>query len=140
MPGVNKVILVGNCGQDPETRYTNNGATVTSLSIATSEAWNDKNTGERHEKTEWHKVVFFGRIAEVVGKYAQKGSKLYIEGKLETQQWEKDGVKRYTTQVIAQRMELLDSRGQQNDSQSHHSTPFQQKQTRENDFDDDIPF
>ena len=110
--GVNKVILVGNVGQDPETRYMPNGGAVTNLSIATSESWKDKNTGEAQERTEWHRVVFYQRLAEIVAEYVKKGSKLYIEGSLRTNSWEKDGVKRYTTEIIASEMQMLDGRGE----------------------------
>ncbi|HCV38988.1 MAG TPA: single-stranded DNA-binding protein, partial [Pseudomonas sp.] len=99
MRGVNKVILVGTCGQDPEVRYTPNGNAVTNLSLATSEAWTDKQTGQKVEKTEWHRVVLFGKVAEIAGDYLRKGSQCYIEGKLKTREWEKDGIKRYSTEV-----------------------------------------
>lgn len=109
--GVNKVILVGNVGQDPETRYMPNGGAVTNVTLATSETWKDKNTGENQERTEWHRVVFYQRLAEIVAEYVKKGSKLYIEGRLQTRSWEQDGVKRYTTEIIANEMQMLDSRG-----------------------------
>ena len=109
--GVNKVILVGNVGQDPETRYLPSGGAVTNLTLATSESWKDKNTGENQERTEWHRVVFFQRLAEIVAEYVKKGSKLYIEGRLQTRSWEQDGVKRYTTEIVANEMQMLDSRG-----------------------------
>ena len=111
--GVNKVILIGNVGGDPEVRYLPNGNAVANVTLATSDSWKDKQTGQMQERTEWHRVVFFGRIAEVVGEYARKGSKLYIEGRLQTREWEKDGVKRYTTEVVVDmggQMQLLDSR------------------------------
>ena len=98
--GVNRVILVGTCGQDPETRYLPNGNAVTNLSLATSEQWADKQTGQKVEKTEWHRVSLFGKVAEIAGEYLRKGSQVYIEGKLQTREWEKDGVKRYTTEII----------------------------------------
>ncbi len=110
--GVNKVILVGNVGQDPETRYMPNGGAVTNLSIATSESWKDKNSGEQQERTEWHRVVFYQRLAEIVAEYVKKGSKLYIEGSLRTRSWEQDGVKRYATEIIASEMQMLDGRGE----------------------------
>jgi single-strand DNA-binding protein len=97
--GVNKVILVGTLGQDPEVKYLTNGNAVCNLSLATSEQWKDKQTGEKKEKTEWHRVVMFGKVAEIAGEYCRKGSQIYIEGKLETREWEKDGVKRYTTEI-----------------------------------------
>jgi single-strand DNA-binding protein len=98
--GINKVILVGTCGQDPEVRYLPNGNAVTNLSLATSEQWTDKQTGQKVEKTEWHRVVLFGKVAEIAGEYLRKGSQVYIEGKLQTREWEKDGIKRYTTEII----------------------------------------
>ena len=112
--GVNKVIIVGNCGQDPETRFMPSGGAVTNLSIATSESWKDKNTGEQQERTEWHRVVFFNRLAEIAGEYVKKGSKLYIEGSLRTSKWQgQDGQDRYTTEIVASEMQMLDSRGGQ---------------------------
>lgn len=108
--GINKVILVGNVGQDPETRYMPNGGAVTNLSLATSETWKDKNTGEQQERTEWHRVVFYQRLAEIVAEYVRKGSKIYVEGRLQTRSWEQDGVKRYSTEIIANDMQMLDSR------------------------------
>jgi single stranded DNA-binding protein len=98
--GVNKVILVGTCGQDPEVRYMPNGNAVTNLSLATSEQWTDKQTGQKVEKTEWHRVSMFGKVAEIAGEYLRKGSQVYIEGKLQTREWEKDGIKRYTTEIV----------------------------------------
>lgn len=100
MRGVNKVIVIGTCGQDPETRYMPNGNAVTNLSLATSEQWTDKQTGQKVEKTEWHRVSLFGKVAEIAGEYLHKGSQVYIEGKLQTREWEKDGIKRYTTEII----------------------------------------
>lgn len=109
--GINKVILVGNVGQDPETRYMPNGNAVTNVTLATSEVWKDKNTGQQQERTEWHRIVFFQRLAEIVAEYVRKGSKLYVEGRLQTRSWEQDGVKRYTTEIVAGEMQMLDSRG-----------------------------
>lgn len=109
--GINKVILVGNLGNDPETRYLPDGNAVTNISIATSESWKDKNTGQQNDRTEWHRVVFFRRLAEVAGEYLKKGSKVYIEGKLRTRQWEKEGQKHYSTEIVADEMQMLDSRG-----------------------------
>ena len=109
--GVNKVILVGNLGNDPEVRYMPNGNAVANVSLATSETWKDKSTGEQQEKTEWHRVVFFNRLAEIVEQYVKKGTKLYVEGRLQTRSWEQDGVKRYSTEVVANEMQMLDSRG-----------------------------
>jgi len=108
--GVNKVILVGNVGNEPEVRYMPNGNAVANLSIATSDSWKDKNTGDQQERTEWHRVVFFNKLAEVVEKYVKKGSKLYIEGRLQTRSYEQDGVKRYTTEIVGSEMQMLDSR------------------------------
>jgi len=109
--GINKVILVGNLGADPETRYTPSGTAITSIRIATSESWKDKQTGEQQERTEWHRVEFFARLAEIAGEYLKKGSQVYIEGKLRTDEYEKDGIKRYSTKVIADEMQMLGSRG-----------------------------
>lgn len=147
--GVNKVILIGNLGQDPEVRYMPNGNAVANVTLATSETWKDKNTGEQQEKTEWHRVVFFRRLAEVVGEYVKKGSKIYIEGRLQTRQWEKDGVTRYTTEIVADQMQMLDSRGggsasfDSNRSSAPASSPSSQPAAApmpDNGFDDDIPF
>lgn len=110
---INKVILIGNLGADPEVRHMENGNAVANVTLATSETWRDKNTGERQERTEWHRVVFFGKVAEVVGQYLNKGSKIYVEGRLQTRKWEKDGIERYTTEVVVDvggRMQMLDSR------------------------------
>lgn len=105
--GVNKVIIVGNVGKDPETRYSAGGMAVTTISVATSEAWKDKQTGEQKEKTEWHRVKFFGRLAEIAGEYLKKGSQVYVEGSLRTEEYEKDGVKRYSTDIVASEMQML---------------------------------
>jgi len=110
--GINKVILVGNLGQDPETRYMPSGGAVTNVSIATSESWKDKNSGQMQERTEWHRVVFFNRLAEIVAQYLKKGSKVYVEGSLRTRKWQgQDGQDRYTTEIVASEMQMLDSRG-----------------------------
>lgn len=109
--GVNKVILVGNVGKDPETRYMPSGGAVTNVTLATSDSWKDKNTGQPQEKTEWHRIVFFNRLAEIVNEYVRKGSKLYIEGSLRTRSWEQDGITRYATEIVANEMQMLDSRG-----------------------------
>lgn len=109
--GVNKVILIGNCGQDPETRYTAAGSAITNVTIATSESWKDKQTGQKQERTEWHRVVFFNRLAEIAGEYIKKGSKIYVEGKLQTRKWkDQQGQDRYTTEIVASEMQMLDSR------------------------------
>ncbi|HEY8330515.1 MAG TPA: single-stranded DNA-binding protein [Pseudomonas sp.] len=112
--GVNKVILVGNVGGDPETRYLPNGNAVTNITLATSDSWKDKQTGQLQERTEWHRVVFFGKVAEIAGEYLRKGSQVYVEGRLQTREWEKDGVKRYTTEIVVDmggQMQLLGGRG-----------------------------
>lgn len=110
--GVNKVILVGNMGQDPETRYLPSGGAVTNITLATSETWKDKTSGQQQERTEWHRVVFFNRLGEIAGEYLRKGSKVYVEGSLRTRKWQgKDGQDRYTTEIVASEMQMLDSRG-----------------------------
>ena len=110
--GINKVILVGNLGADPETRYTASGAAITNIRVATSESWRDKQTGENQERTEWHRVVFFSRLAEIAGEYLRKGSQVYIEGSLRTRKWQgQDGQDRYTTEIVANEMQMLGSRG-----------------------------
>ena len=106
--GINRVIIIGNVGQDPETRYLPSGEAVTNLSVATSESWKDKNSGERKERVEWNRVVAFGKLAEIISEYARKGSKLYISGSLRTRKWEKDGQTHYTTEIVAKEMQLLD--------------------------------
>ena len=109
--GVNKVILIGNLGKDPEMRYSPNGGAVANITIATSESWKDKTSGEKQEKTEWHRVVFFGRLAEIVGEYLKKGSQIYVEGRLQTRKWQdKEGKDRYTTEIVANEMQMLGSR------------------------------
>ncbi len=147
--GVNKVILVGNVGGDPEVRYMPSGNAVVNLTLATSETWKDKNSGENVEKTEWHRVVFFNRLAEIVGEYVRKGSKLYIEGRLQTRSWEQDGVKRYSTEIVASEMQMLDSRGAGQGAadfgQPASNQPAQRKEPEQapanfDNFDDDIPF
>ena len=109
--GINKVILVGNLGSDPETRFSAGGSAVTKISIATSESWKDKQTGDQQERTEWHRVVFFGRLAEIAGEYLRKGSQVYVEGALRTSSYEKDGSTRYSTDIIASEMQMLGGRG-----------------------------
>ena len=108
--GINKVILVGNLGNAPETRFMPNGNPVTNISIATSESWKDKQSGQQQERTEWHRIVFFNRLAEIAGEYLKKGSKVYIEGALRTRQWDKEGQKHYSTEIIANEMQMLDGR------------------------------
>lgn len=110
--GVNKVILVGNLGADPETRFMPSGGSVTNVSLATSETWKDKQTGQPQERTEWHRVVFFNRLAEVAGEYLRKGSKVYVEGSIRTRKWQdQSGQDRYTTEIVGNEMQMLDSRG-----------------------------
>lgn len=110
--GINKVILIGNIGQDPEVKYMPSGGAVTNVSVATSETWKDKNTGQPQERTEWHRVVFFNRLGEIAGEYLRKGSKVYIEGSLRTRKWQaQDGSDRYTTEIVASEMQMLDGRG-----------------------------
>ena len=111
MAGVNKVILVGNVGQEPRANTTSNGGTVLNLSLATSENWKDKNTGESQENTEWHRVVFFNKLADIAKQYVNKGSKLYVEGKLQTRSWDQDGETKYATEIVAREMQMLDSKG-----------------------------
>ena len=142
--GINKVILVGNLGQDPEVKYTAGGAAVTTLSLATSESWKDKDTGSDQERTEWHRVVLWRRLAEIAGEYLKKGSKVYIEGQLQTRKWEQDGQTRYTTEVIGRDMQFLDSRGSSSDSSSSYEDANQdmasQSMSDSGITDDDIPF
>jgi single-strand DNA-binding protein len=110
--GVNKAIIVGHLGQDPEVKYMPSGSAVANVSIATTESWKDKNSGEKQEKTEWHRVIFFGRLAEVVGEYLGKGSQVYVEGRLQTRKWtDKNGVERYTTEIVANEMQMLGGKG-----------------------------
>ena len=110
--GINKVILIGNMGAEPDTRYLPSGGAVTNIRLATSESWKDKNTGQQQERTEWHRVVFFNRLAEIAGEYLHKGSKVYIEGSLRTRKWQdKEGKDQYTTEIVANEMQMLDSRG-----------------------------
>lgn len=112
--GVNKVILIGNVGGDPETRYLPNGNAVTNITLATTDSWKDKQTGQQQDRTEWHRVVFFGKLAEIAGEYLKKGGQCYIEGRLQTREWEKDGVKRYTTEIVVDMngtLQLLGGRG-----------------------------
>ncbi len=164
MASVNKVILLGNLGADPEVRYTATGNAMANIRLATNEVWNDKQTGERQERTEWHRIVFFGRQAEIVGQYLRKGSQIYLEGSLQTRKWQgQDGVERYTTEIVGREFKMLDRRGDQEGSYSggqeageHYqssggggaarpaSAPSQAPTAGNspplNDFDDDIPF
>ena len=142
--GINKVILVGNLGQDPEVKYTAGGAAVTTLSLATSESWKDKDTGSDQEKTEWHRVVLWRRLAEIAGEYLKKGSKVYIEGQLQTRKWEQDGQTRYTTEVVGRDMQFLDSRGSASSAGSSYEDTNQDMSSQNlpdsGITDDDIPF
>ena len=148
--GINKVIIVGNLGQDPETRYMPSGAAVTNFTVATNESWKDKQTGEQKDRTEWHRVAMFNRLAEIAAEYLRKGSQVYIEGKLRTRKWQgQDGNDRYTTEIIADEMQMLGgrgdggggsfggSRGGSKPSQGSGNAP---PQPGPDDFDDDIPF
>lgn len=154
--GINKVILIGNLGADPDTRYMPSGGAVTKINLATSETWKDKQTGQPQERTEWHRVILFNRLAEIAGEYLKKGSKVYIEGSLRTRKWQgQDGQDRYTTEIVANEMQMLDSGGQSGGSQqSSQQEPHQgqyyeggqsaqppaQSQGGFDSFDDDIPF
>jgi single-strand DNA-binding protein len=153
MKGVNKAIIVGTLGKDPEIRYAPAGAAITNISVATSESWKDKNSGQKQEKTEWHRVVFFGKLAEIAGEYLKKGSQAYIEGKLQTRKWQdKQGQDRYTTEIVVDGfngvMQMLGGKGDNNQakpqSESQGSQQYQkdaqQAQQFDNSFDDDIPF
>lgn len=143
--GINKVILIGNLGKDPEVRYTPSGLAVANVTLATSESWKDKQSGEMQERTEWHRVVFYQRLAEIVGEYLRKGSKVYVEGRLQTRKWQdkNTGTDRYTTEIIADTMQMLDSKGGGNDSS--YEKPAAATATAETapaleTFDDEIPF
>ncbi len=148
--GVNKVILIGNVGKDPDVRYMPNGNAVANVTLATSESWKDKGSGETQERTEWHRVVFFRRLAEIVGEYVKKGSKIYVEGKLQTRKWQDQGGQdRYTTEIVADQMQMLDSRGgsgggsasfDSNRSTSSGEAAPQSSPMPDDGFDDDIPF
>ncbi len=110
--GINKAIVVGNLGRDPEVRYSANGTAITNVTVATSDVWKDKQTGENQERTEWHRIVFFGRLAEVAGEYLKKGSQIYVEGRLQTRKWQdQSGQDRYTTEIVANEMQMLGGRG-----------------------------
>ncbi len=151
---INKVILVGNIGNDPETRYMPNGEAVTTLSLATSERWKDRNSGEMKEMTEWHRITFYGKLAEIAGEYLKKGMQVYIEGKIRTRKWQdKSGQDRYTTEIIADQMQMLGRKesgtaNDSGDSQGYHNNSERQTQKRPvsdspssgSDMEDDIPF
>jgi single-strand DNA-binding protein len=150
--GVNKVILVGNLGNDPDVRYLPSGSAVTTISVATTDNWKDKQTGERQERTEWHRVVLFNRLGEIAGEYLRKGSKVYLEGSLRTRKWQdKNGVEKYTTEIVANELQMLDSRGSGSSTDYAQGGASQTNQTSNTsnqapaepmtqDFDDDIPF
>jgi single-strand DNA-binding protein len=149
MRGVNKVILIGNCGGDPETRYLPNGNAVTNVTLATTDSWKDKQTGQQQDRTEWHRVVFFGKLAEIAGEYLRKGSQCYVEGRLQTREWEKDGVKRYTTEVVVDMNGTLQLLGGKSEGQQQASKPAKksapansvpQPAADYDSYDDDIPF
>ena len=142
--GVNKVILVGNLGQKPEMRYTATQTAVANLSIATTESWKDKESGENRDKTEWHRVVFFGNLAEIAEKYLDKGSSVYVEGKIQTRKWQdKDGNDRYTTEILGNQLTMLGSRNTSDPSMNQDNTsdtPFPVDDSSDGITDDDIPF
>ena len=136
--GVNKVLIIGNLGSDPEIKYTKAGDPVANLSIATSESWKDKNSGDLQEKVEWHRVVMFSRLAEIAEQYLKKGSKVFVEGKLQTRKWQdQEGKNRYTTEVVAKEMTMLDSRST---SQAQENSPKVESEKPKDDFEEDIPF
>ncbi len=157
MASVNKVIIVGNLGRDPETRYMPDGGAITNISVATTDKWKDKN-GEMQEKTEWHRVAFFGKLAEIAGEYLKKGSQVYVEGRLQTRKWQdKDGADKYTTEIVANQMQMLGSRqgmgggrgaeapeaaegGGGGGSARPASKPAAKSGGKFDDFEDDIPF
>ena len=124
MSGINKAILVGRLGRDPEVRYTPDGRTITSFSIATSEEWKDKNTGEKKERTEWHRIVAFNRLGEICGEYLSKGRMVYVEGKIQTRSWEQDGVTKYTTEIIASIVQFLGGENPVNSEPKEDDIPF----------------
>lgn len=151
--GINKVILIGNLGNDPDSRYMPNGNPVTTLSVATSESWKDKDSGENQERTEWHRVVLFNRLAEIAGEYLRKGSKVYVEGALRTRKWtDKNEQERYTTEIIGNNLQMLDSRGEagqtagmapssrSNQNQAPKPAAKAPMEPAAPEFDDDIPF
>lgn len=167
MASINKVIIIGNLGKDPEVRYTPNGSAVCNITVATSRQWKDKNSGEKQEETEWHRIVFFDRMAEIAGEYLKKGRPVYVEGRLKTRKWtDKDGVEKYTTEIMAENMQLLGgregggggggdegggggySRGSQGGDRGERSAPASRPAAKQapksstgfDDMDDDIPF
>jgi single-strand DNA-binding protein len=144
--GVNKVILVGNLGADPETRYMPSGDAVTNIRIATSESWKDKQTGEQQERTEWHRITFYKRLAEIAAEYLRKGSQVYVEGRLRTRTYEKEGQTHYSTEIIADSMQMLGSRGGAGGGRSDETSSAPRERSAppasggDTNFDDDIPF
>jgi|ERR1039457_3729999 single-strand DNA-binding protein len=149
MASINKVILIGNLGRDPETRFLPSGSAVANISIATTDTWKDKTSGEKKEATEWHRVVFFGRLAEIVGEYLKKGSQVYVEGRLQTRKYEKDGQDHYSTEIIADTMKMLGSRSGMGGGEPREmreplaageSKPAKKPVGQFQDMDDDIPF
>ncbi len=147
--GVNKVIIIGNLGQEPDTRYMPSGSAVTNISVATNESWKDKETGEQVDRTEWHRVAFFNRLAEIAGEYLHKGSQIYVEGRIRTRKWQdKEGNDRYTTEIIADNMQMLGGRGDSAPQQNYQRSsgpasapkPASGSPQPEPEFDDDIPF
>ena len=141
--GVNKVIIIGNLGQDPDTRYSPSGSAVTKLRVATNESWKDRQSGEQQERTEWHRVTMFGRLAEIAAEYLRKGSQVYLEGRLQTSKWQdKDGNDRYMTEIIANEMQMLGGRGgaPAMGGGGGGGSQSQPAQSPPDDFDDDIPF
>ena len=150
MASVNRVTIIGNLGKDPETRYAPSGDAVTNITVATTETWKDKATGEKREATEWHRVVFFGKLAEIAGQYLRKGSQVYVEGSLRTRKWQdKDGADRYTTEINADELKMLGGKGdgQQSEPQRQQQAPQRPQAPQKpasgggfNEFDDDIPF
>ena len=140
MSGVNKVILIGRLGKDPESKQLPSGNTVTDLVLATSETWRDKQTGEKQEKTTWHNVTFFGKVAEIAAQYLTKGSKVYVEGSIENQTWEKDGEKKYKTIVKGRELQFLDSKGASDNAPQQAVPQAKPKDGMAESFDDDIPF
>ena len=140
--GINKAILVGNLGKDPEIRHMPNGGQVTNITLATSESWKDKQTGESKERTEWHQIVFFNRLAEIAGEYLSKGAQVYIEGSIRTRKWQdKEGNDRYTTEIVASEMQMLGGRGEGAPARQKSQPAAQQQAPADDGFDDDsIPF
>ena len=140
--GINKVIVLGNLGSEPDARYMPNGNAVTNISVATTDSWKDKESGERLEKTEWHRVVFFGRLAEIASEYLKKGSQVYVEGRIQTRKWEdKEGNDRWTTEIVANEMQMLGERISSPSNSNNVKTPKNSNsEFASDDFDDDIPF